>query len=73
MIDRSPNKVAITSSSSITTHGQMRRLLHQGARHGTVDLGDASDDVFLLLHLWAGFLILTGRTEPSGSSTGLPV
>jgi hypothetical protein len=30
----------------------MRRLPHQGARHGTVDHGDASDDVFLLLHLW---------------------
>jgi hypothetical protein len=52
MIDRWPNKVAITSSSSITTHGQMRRLPHQGARHGTVDHGDASDGVFLLLHLW---------------------
>jgi hypothetical protein len=30
----------------------MRRLPHQGARHSTVDHGDASDDVFLLLHLW---------------------
>jgi hypothetical protein len=30
----------------------MRRLPHQGARHGTVDHGDASDGVFLLLHLW---------------------
>jgi hypothetical protein len=30
----------------------MRRLPHQGARHGTVDHGDASDDGFLLLHLW---------------------
>jgi hypothetical protein len=30
----------------------MRRLPHQGARHGTVDHGDASDNVFLLLHLW---------------------
>jgi hypothetical protein len=30
----------------------MRRLPHQGARHGTVDHGDASDSVFLLLHLW---------------------
>jgi hypothetical protein len=31
----------------------MRRLPHQGARYGTVDHGDASDGVFLLLHLWA--------------------
>jgi hypothetical protein len=30
----------------------MRRLPHQGARHSTVDNGDASDGVFLLLHLW---------------------
>jgi hypothetical protein len=30
----------------------MRRLPHQGARHGTVDHGDTSDGVFLLLHLW---------------------
>jgi hypothetical protein len=39
-------------SRPITTHGQIRRLPHQGARHGTVDHGDASDGVFLLLHLW---------------------
>jgi hypothetical protein len=39
-------------SRSITTHRQMRRLPHQGARHSTVDHGDASDGVFLLLHLW---------------------
>jgi hypothetical protein len=30
----------------------MRRLPHQGARHGTVDHGDAFDGVLLLLHLW---------------------
>jgi hypothetical protein len=29
-----------------------RKLPHQGARHGTVYHGDASDGVFLLLHLW---------------------
>jgi hypothetical protein len=28
------------------------RLPHQGARHGTVDHGNSSDGVFLLLHLW---------------------
>jgi hypothetical protein len=39
-------------SRSITTHGQMRRLPHQGARQSTVDHGDASDGVFLLLLLW---------------------
>jgi hypothetical protein len=30
----------------------MRRLPHQGARHSTIDHGDASDGIFLLLHLW---------------------
>jgi hypothetical protein len=30
----------------------MRRLPHQAARHSTIDHGDASDGVFLLLHLW---------------------
>jgi hypothetical protein len=30
----------------------MRRLPRQGARHSTVDHGDASDGVFLLLYLW---------------------
>jgi hypothetical protein len=30
----------------------MRRLPHQGARHDTVDHGDTSDGVLLLLHLW---------------------
>jgi hypothetical protein len=30
----------------------MRRLPHQGTRNSTVDHGDASDSVFLLLHLW---------------------
>jgi hypothetical protein len=39
-------------SSSITTHGQMRTLPHQGDRHSTVDHGHTSDGVFLLLHLW---------------------
>jgi hypothetical protein len=43
---------SIFNTRSITTHGQMKRLPHQGARHGTVDHGDASDGVFLLLHLW---------------------
>jgi hypothetical protein len=30
----------------------MRRLPHQGVRHSTIDHGDTSDGVFLLLHLW---------------------
>jgi hypothetical protein len=38
-------------SRPITTHGRISSP-HQGARHGTVDHGDASDGVFLLLHLW---------------------
>jgi hypothetical protein len=46
----------------------MRRLPHQGARHGTVDHGDASDGVFLLLHLWvlpSSWVILLRRSPPS--------
>jgi hypothetical protein len=42
----------ITSSRLITTHGRIRRLPHQGPKHGTVDHGHPSDGVFLLLHLW---------------------
>jgi hypothetical protein len=42
----------ITSLRPITTHGRIRRLPHQGARHSTVDHGHPSDGVFLLLHLW---------------------
>jgi hypothetical protein len=30
----------------------MRILPHQGARHSTVDQGDAYDGIFLLIHLW---------------------
>jgi hypothetical protein len=51
----------------------MRRLPHQGARHGTVNHGDASDGVFLLLHLlvlpssWAILL----RRSPSSLSLSL--
>jgi hypothetical protein len=58
-------------SRSITTHAQMRRLPHQGARHDTVDHGDAFDDVFLLLHLWVLLLswaILLRRSPSSLSS-----
>jgi hypothetical protein len=50
----------------------MRRLPHQGARHGTIDHGDASDGVFFLLHLrvlpssWAIIL----RRSPSSLSLG---
>jgi hypothetical protein len=54
------------------THGQMRRLPHQGARHGTVDHGDASDSVFLLLHLWvfpsSRAILLTNDLPPLRSS-----
>jgi hypothetical protein len=48
----------------------MRRLPHQGARHSTVDHGDASDGVFLLLLLWvlpSRWAILL-RRSPSLSS-----
>jgi hypothetical protein len=58
-------------SRSITTHGQMRRLPHQGARHGTVDHGDASNGVFLLLLLWvlpSRWSILLQRSPSSLSS-----
>jgi hypothetical protein len=48
----------------------MRRLPHQGARHGTVDHGDASEGVFLLVHLWvlpSNWSIL--RRSPSSFSS----
>jgi hypothetical protein len=58
-------------SRPITTHGQMRRLPHQGAAHSTVDHGDAFDSVFLLLHLWvlhSRWAILLRRSTSSLSS-----
>jgi hypothetical protein len=68
MINRSSNKGSDYISRSITTHGQMRRLPLQGARHGTVDHGDTSDGVFLLLHLWvlpSRWVILLRRSPSS--------
>jgi hypothetical protein len=62
-------------SRSITTHGQIRRLPHQGARHGTVDHGDASDSVFLVLHLWvlpSRWAILLRRSPPLSLACGWP-
>jgi hypothetical protein len=53
----------------------MKRLPHQGARHGTVDHGDASDGVFLLLHLWvlpSSWAILL-RRSPSSLACGWPL
>jgi hypothetical protein len=50
------------TSRSITTHGQMRRLLHQGARHSTVDHGDSSDGVFLLLRGCLGKASMSSTT-----------
>jgi hypothetical protein len=50
----------------------MRRLPHQGAKHGTVDHGDASDGVFLFLHLWvlpSSSAILLRRSPSSLSLT----
>jgi hypothetical protein len=55
-------------SRPITTHGRIRRLPHHGARHGIVDHGDASDGVFLLLHLWvfpSSWAILLRRSSSS--------
>jgi hypothetical protein len=49
----------------------MTRFPHQGARHSTVDHGDAFDSVFLLLHLWvlpSRWLILLRRSTSSLSS-----
>jgi hypothetical protein len=70
MIDRCSNKVRYISRP-ITTHGRIRRLPHQGARHGTVDHGHPSDGVFLLLHLWvlpSSWSILLQRSPSSLSS-----
>jgi hypothetical protein len=50
----------------------MRRLPNQGARHSTVDHGDTSDGVFLLLHLWvlpsSRAILLTNDLPPLLSS-----
>jgi hypothetical protein len=58
-------------SRPIKTHGRIRRVPHQGARHGTVDHGDAFDGVFLLLHLWvlpSSWVIVLRRSPFSPSS-----
>jgi hypothetical protein len=68
MIDIWSNQGNHYISRSITTHGQMRRLPHQSAKHSTVDHGDASDGVFLLLHLWvlpSRWVILLRRSPSS--------
>jgi hypothetical protein len=58
-------------SRPITNHGQMRRLPHQGAAHITVDHGDASNGVFLLLHLWVlhSRWVILFRRSPSALSS----
>jgi hypothetical protein len=55
----------------ITTHGRIRRLPHQGARHSTVDHGHPFDGVFLLLYSWvlpSRWLISLRRSSTSLSS-----
>jgi hypothetical protein len=55
----------------------MRRLPHQGARHGTIDHGDASDGVFFLLLLrvlpssWA--ILLPKDLPPLSLACGWPL
>jgi hypothetical protein len=58
-------------SRSITTHGRIRRLPHQGARHSTIDHGFPSDGVFLLLHLWVlpSRWLISLRRSPSSLSS----
>jgi hypothetical protein len=55
----------------------MRRLPHQGARHGTIDHGDASDGVFLLLHLWvlpsSWAILLPNDLPPFSLACGWPL
>jgi hypothetical protein len=70
MIDRCSTRYDYISRP-ITTHGQMTRLPHQGAAHSTVDHGDASDGVFLLVHLWvlpSRWAILLRRSPSALSS-----
>jgi hypothetical protein len=70
MIDRYSNNVVITSQDRLQPMDKWEDYPHQGARHGTVDHGDASDSVFFLLHLrvlpssWAILL----RRSPSSLS-----
>jgi hypothetical protein len=55
----------------------MRRLPHHGARHGSVDHGDASDGVFLLLHLWvlpsSWAILLRNDLPPLSLACGWPL
>jgi hypothetical protein len=55
----------------------MRRLPHQGARHDTVDHGDASNGVFLLLHLWvlpsSWAILLLNDLPPLSLACGWPL
>jgi hypothetical protein len=52
--------------------GKWEDYPHQGARHSTVDHGDASNGVFLLLHLWvlpsSRAILLTNNLPPLLSS-----
>jgi hypothetical protein len=70
MIDRYPNKVAIKSQDWLQPMDKWEDY-HQGARHGTIDHGDASDVVFPLFHLWvlpSSWEILLRRSPSSLSS-----
>jgi hypothetical protein len=62
-------------SRSITTHGRIRRLPHQGARHSTIDHGHPFDGVFFLLHLWVlslRWLIPSRHLPPLSLACGWP-
>jgi hypothetical protein len=57
-------ELAITWQDPLQPHGQMLSLPHQGAKHGDVDHGDASDDVFIRLRG------RRGRASTSSSNCG---
>jgi hypothetical protein len=76
MIERYSNKVAITSQDRLQPWTN-EKITHQGARHGTIEHGDASDGVFLLLHLWvlpSSWVILLRRSpSPLSLAYGWPL
>jgi hypothetical protein len=53
------------TSSSVTTHGQMKGLPHNDARHGTVEMVDASDEDGSSLSFNSGDVVESSRCPPS--------
>jgi hypothetical protein len=59
------------NSSSITTHGQMKDLPHHDARHGTIEMVDASDEDGSSLSFNSGGAVASSQRPPSSWRTPL--